>query len=128
MCWNHIWFCWFVDLMLLSRLVLSLVNDHGSAALKPVLVSEGVYADLCDFDPVDGPIVPCKRQVRDISWLLTRMLHILTRTLTNRLPGPQTEPYVHDRNRCYQCALFVHFVHFPYIEKPIHLWRSLPSP
>lgn len=35
----------------------------GFAALKPILIEEGVYSDLCDYEDQNSLPLPCKQQV-----------------------------------------------------------------
>jgi hypothetical protein len=61
--WNHIWFRWFVSLRAFCGR--PFVDCSINPALKPVLVSEGVYADLCDNEGHStNQVTPCKDQVR----------------------------------------------------------------
>ena len=46
----------------------------GFAALKPILIEEGVYSDLCDCEdnPLSNNQLPCKQQVNSLQFIILR--------------------------------------------------------
>lgn len=58
----------------------------GFAALKPILIEEGVYADLCDYEddslPNSQPL-PCKEQVSSFPRIHHYVLHTDLRCRTS---------------------------------------------
>lgn len=72
------------------------VHNIGYAAIKPVLIREGVYSELCSGEEIDHGIAPCYGQeIRFAGYLPSPNLHADS--------VAQVESYVHNSSRCHQC-------------------------